>query len=354
MRIAQILQYIAGAAALIMMSGCVAQKAPEVKIVIPAAPDEPRLFFVGAYHGESTFQSGLSALDVIIGEENEGSFKNIRKPYGVAGYGGRIFVADTGSASVFVIDPNEKKVSYIGDQAAGKLAMPVDVAIAKEGTIYVSDVRLKRVYAYDQNGTFKSAYGMKDEFYRPTGIAVNSNLGLLYVVDTLAHNIKIFSLSGQLVSTIGKRGEGDGEFNYPTNIAIDPRNNNVIVVDTQNFRIQILDKDGKFLGKFGEIGDKPGTFTRPKGVGVDSEGHIYVVDAAFNNVQVFDDKGTLLLFFGSAGTTEGSFKLPAGLTLDDRDRLIISEAFTGRVQVFQYVSEEWKKTHPEEYKKLKQ
>lgn len=355
MRLHCLSQIMVAIVAITVMGGCAIDKVePRHSIIIPPAPEEPRLVFIDTYRGESTFVQGPNSLDVLIGDTQIDVGKNIKKPYGVGGFGGRIYVADTGSASVFVIDPKKKKVSLIGDQPVGKLVMPVDVAFSKDGTLYVSDTVLKRVHSYDQNGTFKSAYGMKDEFYRPSGISVNSDLGLLYVVDTLAHNIKVFSLAGQLVSTIGKRGDGDGEFNYPTNIAIDNRNGNVIVCDTQNFRIQILDKDGKFLGKFGEVGDKAGMFARPKGVGVDSDGHIYVVDAAFNNVQVFNDKGELLLFFGTPGTGPVQFQLPAGLSFDEHDRLIIAEVFSGRVQVFQYISEKWKKENPNEYQKLKQ
>lgn len=346
--------YICAAAAAVLMTGCVAtvDKIPE-RVIIPGPPEEPRLVHIASYRGEADF-SNKNALDVLIGEGGIEGGATLRKPYGVGGYKGRIYVTDTGRAVVFVIDPAQKKVSMIGDQQSGKLSLPVGLAFDHNGTVYVSDAKIKRIYAYDQNGTYLRDIAANGEFMRPTGIAVNAELGLLYVADTLAHNIKVFTLDGKPVSTFGKRGDQESEFNYPTNIAIDRRNGNVVVGDTQNFRIQIFDKNGKFLSKFGQVGDKPGMFARPKGVGVDSEGHIYVADAAFNNIQVFDDKGNLLLFFGSAGLGPAGFQLPATLSFDEEDRLMTTEAFNPRVQVFQYLSDKWKQANPEEYKKLRE
>lgn len=346
---------IFAAALAVAFTGCTSaiDKVPEQQVIIPGAPEEPRLLYVASYRGESDFSS-KNAIDVLIGESGPEGGAVLKKPYGVGGYKGKIYVTDTGKAVVFVIDPLLKKITFIGDQPNGKLALPVSVAFDKTGNVYVSDAKQKRINVYDQNGTFIREIASNNEFMRPTGIAINTELGLLYGSDTLGHNIKIFTLEGKLVSTVGKRGEGEGEFNYPTNIAIDRRNGNVIVGDTQNFRIQVFDKNGKYLYKFGQIGDKPGMFARPKGVAVDSEGHIYVADAAFNNIQVFNDKGELLLYFGGAGLSPATFQLPATLSFDEDDRLLTTEAFNPRVQVFQYLSEEWKRKHPVEYKKMRE
>jgi len=335
----------------IALGGCATKEVAVQGFIIPAPPEEPRLFHVATYRGEVDFDQE-SGLDLFIGEADLKTSRNMNKPYGVAAYKGVVYVTDTALGVVFVFDPVLKKISFLGDKPAGKLGLPVSIAFDGKGLTYVSDAKLKKVYAYDANGSVQKVFGSKDEFSRPTGIAINRDLGLLYVTDTLGHNIKVYTLEGKFVSTIGKRGVENGEFNYPTNIGIDPRNGNIVIGDTQNFRIQIFDKDGKFLMKFGEVGDKPGMFARPKGVAVDSEGHIYAADAAFNNIQVFNDKGELLLYFGGAGTTPGTFHLPSALYCDEEDRLYTTEGFNARVQVFQYLSETWKKNHPDEYKKL--
>lgn len=346
-----IIYFLSMVLSLLVLGGCAAKEVVVQKFVVPAPPEEPRLFHVATYRGESDFEQE-SSFDMLIGEADAKISRNMNKPYGVAAYKGVVYATDTALGVVFVFDPMLKKISFLGDKPSGKLGLPVSIAFDGKGLTYVSDAKLKKVYAYDANGTVEKVFGSKDEFYRPTGIAINRDLGLLYVTDTLGHNIKVYTLEGKLVSTIGKRGGEDGEFNYPTNISIDRRNGNFVVGDTQNFRIQIFDKDGKFLSKFGKVGDKPGMFARPKGVAVDGEGHIYAADAAFNNIQVFNEKGELLLYFGGAGTTPGTFQLPSALYCDEEDRLYTTEGFSARVQVFQYVSEIWKKNNPDAYKKL--
>ncbi len=334
-------------------TGCAPKKSQEVRIIMPPPPEEPKLFYVGSFRGEADFKD-TKVLDVLIGEESKGIGKNLFKPYGVAAVNDTVYVTDTAMGLVFVIDRKNKKVTFLGDRPPGKLALPVSIALGKNDTIYVSDSKLKKVFGYRKNGALFFALGEKGELRRPSGIAINKRLNRIYIVDTKSHNIKVYDLKdGNLLFEFGKRGIGEGEFNFPTNIAIDPRNDNVAVVDTQNFRVQIFDKDGGFLTKFGRLGDKPGMFARPKGIGIDSEGHIYVSDAAFNNVQIFDDKGTVLLYFGGAGFGPSKFYLPAGVFVDENDRIYIVDSFNARVQIFQYVSERWKKKHPEEYRKLK-
>jgi DNA-binding beta-propeller fold protein YncE len=342
----------------VLFQGC-ATKVVEVEqgvVVFPPPPSEPKIAYIDTYRGEKDSAPKLSALDVFLGDtiEKKASNPMIIKPYGVSSYGGKVVVVDTAANFVYSIDEKTKDVSYVGRSGAGALASPIDVAFDSDGTMYVSDSRLKTILAFSQAGKFLFAVGGKEDFERPTGIAIDKKLNRLIVADTKRHNFKVFDLkTKKLLFSIGKRGIEDGEFNFLTNIAIDKRNSNIVVADTQNFRVQVFDKDGKFIRKFGKVGDRPGNFARPKGVGVDSEGHIYVTDSAFNNVQIFSETGELLLFFGNAGYVQpGTFRLIAGIDIDENDKITIADGFTGRVQTFQYLSDKWKLEHPQEYKIL--
>jgi len=319
----------------------------EVKLIYPSPPEEPRLVYLDSYQGESNFKK-KGFLEFVLGEEQFRA--ELRKPYGVTAYDDKMYVTDTGSAVVFVFDLKERKVTFMGDKDMGKLALPIGVAVTSDGIVFVSDAKQKRVFGYDAKGNLKIALGKKDEFKNPAGIAVNNELGRLYIVDSYGHMVHVYSTKGEPLFAFGKRGDGDGEFNFPSNVAIERKTGNVYVVDTQNFRVQVFDKDGKFVKRFGQIGDAPGTFTRPKGIGVDSEGHIYIADAAFDNLQIFDDKGQLLLFIGGPGHEPGHFWLPAGVYVDEKDRVYIVDSYNHRVQIFQYLSEKWKKENPEKYK----
>ncbi|WP_456400583.1 6-bladed beta-propeller [Persephonella sp.] len=337
---------------------CGAGKKPQKveKIFWPLPPEEPRILYLGSYHGEADFK-GRSALDVLLGEPDKEVPRNLIKPYGVAGRFGKIFAGDTVTAVVFVIDPKNKKVSFIGDKPMGKLRIPVGIEIDRNGRVYVADAKQQRVFVYDIKGKLITTIGEPEGpglMQRPAGIALNERLNRIYVVDVLDHRVKVYSIKdGSFLFSFGKRGKEEGTFNFPTNIAIDRRNGNIAVVDTMNFRVQLFNPEGEFIRSFGKLGVVPGTFARPKGVGIDSEGHIYVADAAFNNIQIFDDKGRLLLFIGKFGFGPGEFNLPAGLYVDRTDKLYVADSMNKRVQVFQYLSERWKKKYPEKYQEIK-
>jgi DNA-binding beta-propeller fold protein YncE len=335
---------------LILLGGCATKAPQEPLLVWPSLPATPRIVYVGSYRGSIDFYEP-SFLDTILGASQ--AVKNdIFKPFTAAAYGDKIYVSDTGFGYVAVINKKERKVSFLGTSGRVVLKKPFGVAAATDGTIYVADGELKSIYAFDRNGELLSAFGKAGEFARPAGLAVNSELGRLYVCDVAVNAVFAYSLKGERLFEFKKGVEpGDGFFNSPTHIAIDRRNGNVIVADTNNFRVQVFDKDGAYLRKFGQLGDSPGDFSRPKGIAVDSEGHIYVADAAFNNFQIFDDMGKLLLAIGGLGQGAGQFQLPGGMYVDDQDRVYVTDTLNRRIEVFQYLSEAWKQSHPEEYKK---
>ena len=332
-------------------TACATTKIVEESFIVPPIPEEPRIMYLKTYRGSSDLEV-KSGFDKLISESGGFGVKSLVKPYGVAAKDGKIYVADTGSGVVFVFDTILKKLDFLGDRAKGKLTLPVGIAFDGNNRVYVSDSKLQRVFAYDDKGDLAVAIGKKDDFIRPTGIAINKSSQLLYVVDTKGHNVKVFSLDGDSLFEFGERGKGDGEFNFPTNIVVDERNGNVIVADTQNFRVQVFNQEGEFLYVIGKHGDQPGTFSRPRGVAIDSEGHIYVSDASFDNIQVFDDEGKLLLYFGSAGYSAGQFQMPASIAFDEQDRLYVSENFSAKIQVFQYIGDFYKREYAKEYEAL--
>lgn len=331
----------------------------ENTILFPAYPDEPRILYLKTFRGgivKEADSSFTNTLDSLLGEKTSKPVtSNIVKPYGTAVQNGKVYVADTGSSSVFVIDEDTRKTNFIGTGVIGRVSAPIGIAFDSNNTTYISDRRLKTIQGYDENLSLVFSIGGRLEFTTPSGIAIDKNLNRLYVIDTKAHHFKAFDINTkELLFTIGIRGRKDGEFNFPTNISIDRRNSNIVVCDTQNFRIQVFDKDGNFIRKFGKVGDRPGMFARPKGVAVDSDGNIYVTDSAFNNIQIFNDEGELMMWFGSAGYGPTQFRLITGIYIDETDKIAIADGFSGRVQTFQYLSETWKENNSDKYKELKE
>ncbi len=326
-------------ALLLALGGCAASaKVPEV--FWPDPPDPPRIKYLGSVQSRSDV-GGHSWREVLVGADKA---RALYQPMGIALSADkqRLYVADRAWNLVFVFDLNGGGVRTIGDQERYPLTWPVGVALDARENVYVTDTGSHSVRVYDKSGTFLRGIG-KEALVRPTGIAVDTVRGRLYVVDTGrkdgdgAHRVKVFDLEGHLQQEIGHRGDGDGEFNFPTFASLDAEGR-LYVVDSVNNRIEVFDSSGKFLWKFGRGGDQIGDFARPKGVAVDTFGNIYVVDSRWSNVQVFNQRGQLLMIFAGVGTYPGLLINPTAIAIDGDNRIYVADTLGKRVSMYQLVN----------------
>jgi DNA-binding beta-propeller fold protein YncE len=122
-------------------------------------------------------------------------------------------------------------------------------------------------------------------FAHPTNVAVDKD-GNLYVADTINDRIQIFDADGNFISMFGKPGDGPGFFARPKGIAVDA-DNHIWVVDALQGRLQVFDKDGHLLAFVGEPGTGPGQFRVPAGVYIDKKNRVIVSEQLVGRVQVF-------------------------------------------------------------------
>jgi DNA-binding beta-propeller fold protein YncE len=205
-------------------------------------------------------------------------------------------------------------------------------SFGNEGYLF-TDSKLNKVFLLSADGKKIIPFGDAVNLNRPTGIAYSQLTNEVWVVETGAHRVSVFSRSGKLIRTIGERGDGRLQFNFPAYIWID-KAGRIYIVDSMNFRVQILSEDGNFVSSFGKQGDATGSFARPRGIATDSQGNIYVVDALFNAVQIFNIKGELMYYFGSLGSENNQFRLPSGIFIDNEDNIYVSDSYNSRVQIF--------------------
>jgi DNA-binding beta-propeller fold protein YncE len=319
--------------------------APEgAKLMWPAAPEVPRFLYTGTLTGERNFGAAAAELGAlkafgrwIAGLDDKGPQPLVlQRPAAVIGDdNGRLYVSDTSRQAVFVFDEKAGALE-VWEQAQGlvRFVAPVGLALAP-GRVFVADAELGAVFVLDARGEPVAVIG-RGLLQRPTGLARDAERGLLFVADTMAHDIKVFSDAGQLVRVIGARGQGDGEFNYPTHLAY--ARHELYVTDTLNSRVQVFSAEGEVLNrKFGARGLYIGNLVRPKGIGVDSEGNVYVVESYFDSLLVFSPQGEFLMPIGGTGTATGRFYLPSGVWVDARNRVHIADMFNGRVVLFQFL-----------------
>lgn len=302
-------------------------------LVWPSAPEPARIELVGIFNNaedlglHKSFSQKLR--DLLAGSDD----RSMIRPYSIAATQNLLAVADPNMAVVHLFNTQKKTYNQLkgsGDQSFGT---PIGVTFGDD-KLFVADSELNVVFILDRR--FNPLETL-DNFQRPTGLAFDPVRKRLYIADTLAHEIHVYDLNGNLQFKIGERGEQNRQFNYPSHLSF--ADDRLFVNDTMNFRIQVFDPDGRHLQTFGKHGDGSGYFAQPKGVAVDSEGHVYVADAMADRVQVFGQDGTFLLGFGNKGEGPGAFRMPTGLAIWE-DMIYVVDSHNQRVQIFRYLREE--------------
>lgn len=311
--------------------------------VWPAPPERTRFEYIGDLTGEDGYEltqsKGFQLMAEIIagvGLEPDAKVGLVRPQSGMVDALGRIYVTDVGAGAVFVFDPVTNIFRVWDEYNRGQsFTQPIGIAQGREGHILVADAEEAAIIELDLDGQLIARYG-DDLLQRPTGIARDPVLGRVFVADTHADDIKVFSDSGELLDTWGYSGERPGEFNSPVHLWFSDRR--LYVTDTLNARIQALDEQGQAVLTVGKRGLWIGNFVRPKGITLDSDGNLYVIESYYDHLLVFDKEGEFLLPIGGAGQSAGKFFLPAGVWSDRDNRIYVADMMNGRVSIFQYLS----------------
>jgi len=160
-----------------------------------------------------------------------------------------VYVVDTQQDQVLVFDAdNYKLLRRIGTggkkhtlTGQGDFSLPTNVAVDKEGNVYVTDTLNNRVEIFDADGSFISEFGKPGDgpghFARPKGIAIDSD-GHIWVADEIQSRVQVFDKEGRLLIYLGERGLYPGQFQALYGLAIDNRNNRVITSEQFPGRVQ--------------------------------------------------------------------------------------------------------------------
>lgn len=225
-------------------------------------------------------------LDENWGKLPEGSMLNV-----VAGLGidenDNIYLLSRGMPPVLVFD---KEGNCIDTWGEGIFDRPHALLVDKEHNLWGADdhahVVMKMSKDHEilmtlgtrgipsdtgcEGGKYKTIKRPAGPFNRPTNIAIAKN-GNIYVTDGYGNcRVHVFAPDGTLLFSWGEIGEGPGEFQLPHGIVIDDEDN-VYVCDRQNNRIQIFDLNGKYLREWNG-------FERPAGIFLAKDGFFYVAE----------------------------------------------------------------------------
>lgn len=223
-----------------------------------------------------------------------------------------------------------------GDAPGGTFNEPWDVAIGRDGSVYVSDTWNHRVQKFTADGQFLKMWGYfgqgetPEAFWGPRGLAVDSE-GRLYVMDTGNKRVVIFDPEGNFLSQFGSEGFDPGQFNEPVGLDFNA-NNDLYITDTWNQRIQVMtpSTDGltytplrswDFTGWEGQsLDNKPYLAVSPV------NGHVFVTDPEKPRVVEFDGEGNLVRAWGDYSSGPDGFGIAAGVAVAENGDVWISDA----------------------------
>jgi sugar lactone lactonase YvrE len=169
--------------------------------------------------------------DSFRGAIGEGNTNSLR-PTGVAITADKLYITDLNSHCVRVYDKDERKQLFTiprdpeaaEDKEPGKLYMPVNLALDRQGQVYVSDMAACRVQVYDAEGKHLRSLGtrgdMPGQFARPKGIAVDRE-DRVYVVDAATQVCQIFDSAGKLLLFFGEPEGSGAPLDLPATVMVD-------------------------------------------------------------------------------------------------------------------------------------
>lgn len=166
-------------------------------------------------------------------------------------------------------------------------------------------------------------------FWHPSSVAATAS-GNLVVADTGNNRIVKFNPQGQLITTWGRYGHGNGEFDVPSALSMDS-SGNIYVLDTAlgNNRVLKFDQHGKFVLAWGKSGAGEGEFSFVTGqsdMAISLDDEIYISDTENNRIQKFSGGGDFLGYLKPSSEecpSDCQFYRPSGLAFDSSGNLFV-------------------------------
>jgi sugar lactone lactonase YvrE len=368
-----------GGAGLIRLTLGDAADAPLVGSTSAAASLQADYF---AYLRTTVSAVGGTGTQATTGDGGAATSAALNSPSAIAfDAAGDLYVCEAGGANVRMIDTNGTITSPIGSGAAGfsgdggsasaaRLNSTRGIAIAPDGTIYVSDSANNRVRAVS-GGVITTVAGTGGagfagdggpataaQLNQPRGLAVAPD-GSLYVADSANHAVRRISTNGTITTVAGTGTAGDSGDGGPATAAAMQSPFAVAFGSAGTF--YVVDRDAHRVRRItgGVITTVAGTGTPgaagtggaatsaqlngPSDVVLDTAGALYIADSSNSRVVKVDPTGLLRAIAGTGTSgssgdggpaTNAQFQFPRALAFSPLDgTLYVSDQNAERIRV---------------------
>ncbi|CAF1588571.1 unnamed protein product [Adineta ricciae] len=266
---------------------------------------------------------------------------------------GTVYVLDSYNGRVQCFDPGSTVVTTVvsggygtgWNQFYGMDAMSVDA----NGSIYIVDSYNNRVMRWSPgatNGTLVAGgYGSgsnANQLNRPSGLFMTYNSSSIWIADTVNSRIVRWDSSATGTVVCGSYGSGASQFYYPLDLFIDTSDSNTLyVADTYNHRIQRWPSGATsgttVAGQTGTCNNGYNQLCYPGAVVGNGNGYIYIADTSNDRIMrwmVGASYGTVIAGGAATGVLSNQLFRPRNLLLDASGALIVADMFNNRVQKY--------------------
>jgi PKD repeat protein len=241
---------------------------------------------------------------------------------------GNICVADAGSNQILKYGPSGNYLGVIPFNG-----FPLSLAFSDNGRLFIGDDKNSKITRLDPDGSNTIIYSAP---VFPSDMVAGPD-NLLYVVDAISKTVLVMDFSGNIVRSIGS-----GILLSPRCIAYDRQNKRIIVSEhggvgtgtNLHAEIRIFELTGNLVSTFGGYGNTDGKFYRIQGLAIGKCGNIYASDAYQGMVSVFNKNGVFITKFGQYGTLPADFNVPMDIDFDQSQNLWVSSMNNGSLEVF--------------------
>lgn len=246
---------------------------------------------------------------------------------------GKLVVGNYAGGEINLLEPTGKFIKTINKEKIYSNA----IGLAQDGTILAATSKTVTRLSADGIVIGQLPYA----FMNSTSFATD-DLGYIYVLDSVASKIIVFTPDYQYSASFSSKGSAPGQLYNPQNLVFDKVNRQLWVADDLNNRVDIFDLNGNFVKSFGTAAAQMGReilpmeFHSPRAVALEytdvapyQVNRIYVADSMQALIQVIDGATfTPLLFPGKTnnfinGPMLPDLRVPAHLVFDQVNKRLL-------------------------------